>query len=51
MHCFIFNEAVLKFAKLSCLIEEKRVKCKGEQTNLKIELKSLNNLNLFGFIK
>ena len=42
---FLFNEAVLKFAKLPLL------KCKGEQINLKTELKLLNNLNLCCFIK
>jgi hypothetical protein len=48
---FILNEAVLKFAKLPCLIQEKKVECKGKQINLKTELKLLNNLNLFCFIK
>jgi hypothetical protein len=43
--------SVLKFAKLPCLIQEKKVKCKGEQINLKTELKLLDNLNLFCFIK
>jgi hypothetical protein len=44
------NEAVLKFAKLPCLISEWKVKCKGEQIHLKIELKLLDNSNLFCFI-
>jgi hypothetical protein len=48
-NAFLFNEAVLKFAKLPCLRIKVKI-CNGEQIHLKTELKLLNNLNLFCFI-